>query len=233
MHLWGLWCLGLYVYCGKRKYIVAYLICLLFVILSVSRQHIVYYSIVGFLFLFYKIALWKKVLFIGIIFAVITYILPRMEIYRSLVDLTTTQMEVNNGGKDDVRIEAAKFFIFDFPQNIYTYIFGHGAYHSHSNYGEKMYSIMHQGYILSDIGFVKIYIFYGLLGLMCIFYILKYVHRTKIPQEFIGIKLFIYYAFLSNIFSNNLDASMVSISICLYVIYINEIRSKSRVLKTY
>lgn len=219
MNLWGLWCLGIYVANNKKKYLIAYLVCLLFVVLCVSRQHILYYSVVGFLFLFYKIALWKKLILALSLFVLVSYILPQTTIFQNLTELTSSQMEANDGGKDDIRIQAATFYLADYPQNIYTFFMGHGAYHSHSNYGRQIYSIIErQGYVLADVGFVSIFFYYGLCGLVCIFCLLRHVYRSKIPKEFYGLKLFIYFMFLANVFSHNIDVSMVSTAICLYVI---------------
>ncbi len=227
MNLWGLWCLGIYVESQKRKYLLGYLVCLLFVVLCVSRQHILYYSLVGFFYLFYKFPLWKKILLLLTTYVTIVHILPQTTIYQNLVELTSSQMEENDGGKNDIRILAATYFITEYPQDIYSIFLGHGAYHSHSDYGQHMNSIItNRGFVLTDVGFVRIFFYYGLFGLCCMFCLLKHVWRTKVPKEYIGLKLFVYFMFMCNVFSHQIDQSMVSTSICLYVLYLVEQRQR-------
>jgi hypothetical protein len=223
MNLWGLWCLGIYASNNKKQYLLAYLLCLLFVILCVSRQHILFYSLIGFLYLLHKSALWRKIILVGFVFVLVSYIFPKTTIYQNLVELTEYQLEENEGANRDIRIQSAEFFLTDYPQNLYSFFFGHGMYHLNSDYGRRMSDIINlRGFILSDIGFVSIYFYYGMLGLCCFFALLIHVYKSKVPKEYDGIKLFIYFTFLANIFSHNIDVSMVSTAICLYVIYKGE-----------
>lgn len=231
MNLWGLWCLGIYVANRKNKYLLGYLACLLFVVLCVSRQHILYYSLVGFFFLFYKFSLWKKLILFLAIYVTIVHVLPQTTIYQNLVELTSSQMEANDGGKDDIRILAATYFITEYPQDLYSIFLGHGAYHSNSDYGRLLYSIIdNKGFVLADVGFVGIFFYYGLLGLCCMFCLLKHVWRTKVPIEFMGLKLFVYFMFMGNVFSHNIDQSTISTSICLYVLYLAEQSRRTKLI---
>lgn len=232
MNLWGLWCLGIYVVKNEKKYLLSYLVCLLFVVLCVSRQHILYYSLIGFFFLFYKISWWKKLALVLAIYVTVVHILPQTEIYQNLVELTSSQMEENEGGKEDIRILAATYFITEYPQDIYSIFLGHGSYHANSDYGIHLYSIIYdKGFILADIGYVGIFFYYGLLGLCCMFCLLRHVRKARVPKEFIGLKLFIYFMFMGNVFSHNIDISMVSTSICLYVLYLAEQGCRKRTMQ--
>lgn len=221
MNLWGFWCLGIYVVNKQRKYLYAYLICLIFVFLMVSRQHIVFYSLVGFLYLFQRISFLKKTVLVTAILVLFYVILPQVEIWQDLTALTESQMQDNNGGKDDIRIQAATFYLTEFPQNIYTIFLGHGQFHSHSNYGHTMFSIMDgSGFILADIGFVGIYIYYGVLGLFCFLLLLINICKKKIPKDLYGLKLYVFFTYFTTIFSHNIDTSMIGTSICIYLVYL-------------
>lgn len=222
MYLWGFWCLSIYTSNKKKKYLLAYFVCLLFVILCVSRQHILYYSLVGIIYLFHKFSIFKKAILAASIIAVVELVIPNTTIFQNLTDLTESQMYANDGGKDDVRIQAINYFVTEYPQNAYTFLLGHGAYHSNSNYGIKMFRITDlYGYVLADIGYVSIFFFYGLFGILCFVKLFKIVYSAKLPENIMGIKLFIYFTYLGNIFSHNIDASIVSTALCMYLIYIN------------
>lgn len=230
MHLWGLWCLSLYTHSNKKKFLLFFLICWIFVILCVSRQHIVFYSLIGFLFLFQKSSLIKKIILCFSVYALVGIFLPKTEVFQKLTSLTETQMEENDGGKEDVRVLAMKYYVFDYPHNIYTMLLGNGEYHSHSEYGKHIYRIMDRyGYILADIGFVGIYFCFGILGLICFLWMYKYIYKVKITHSFYGIKLFFYYIFSTNIFSHSFDVSQISIAISLYLLYID--RQPKRIVR--
>lgn len=221
MNLWGLWCLSIYVEKKKKKYLLAFITCLFFVILCVSRQHIIFYTLIGMLYIFRKYNIYKKILMIGVLYLLIREILPQTEIYQSLATLTSDQMDASNGGKDDIRILALKYYLFDYPQNLYSTILGNGVYHSHSIYGRQMYEIIENyGFILADIGFVGLYIYFGICGLLCFFFLFKYVYKIRCKKIFYGIKMFIYYLFLTNIFSHTFDISQIDVAISIYILYI-------------
>lgn len=223
MHLWGLWCLSIYTTTFKKKYLVGYLLCLLFVLLCISRQHILYYSTIGFLFLMYKIPNIKKIFLLLGLYITIAFVIPQTTIYQKTEQLTKAQMKANGGGKNDVRIKAATYYFTEFPQDFYTVLMGHGADHAHSEYGKKVKSIiLSHGYVMADVGYASIYIKYGMLGLLCFGILLIQVLRSKTINTNYGIKLFFVYTYLGNIFSHNIDLSMIGLALGLYVLLLDE-----------
>lgn len=223
MHLWGLWCMSIYVATNVKKYLYAYFLCLLFVLLCVSRQHIVWYSAVGLLYLLYNSTNVKKMILIGGIFVTVVFILPQTSIYQKTAQLTKEQMKTNAGGKNDIRILATTYFFTEFPQNLYTVIMGHGESHSHSDYGKFERSIITKyGYVMADVGFAGLYVKYGVLGMLVIFIMFYQIFRDPCFTENVGLKLWCAYTIFSTIFSHNLDQSMIGIALCLYLLYIDK-----------
>lgn len=227
MKLWGMWSLGLYISSFKKKYLFIYALCMLFVVLLVSRQHIVYYFLCGFLSMVYYISNSKKILSLCAVTILLAIGISQTTIYKNLEELTKSQMEANDGGKDDIRINAAKYFISEFPNSAITVILGNGVYHSESQYGKRMYFIgRNYGYFLSDIGYVQFYIFFGLIGIGVLAYLLWYIVISNVPLQFIGIKLYFYFLFMGSVFSHAFDTGIFVIAIAFYLLLIGRLQYK-------
>lgn len=220
IYLGGLWSLSLYLKIKKRKFLYFFIISLIVVILSVSRQHILAFILVSTILLMTRINYIKKSLILLVIFIVYFFVLPQIPIYQKLNDLTKEQMQENNGGKDDVRVLGVLYYIKDFKSNTIQKIIGNGMYHSESDYGKEIYLTgLNKGFWLSDFGFVGIYIYYGIAGLICYIWFFTFVWKIKIIESFIGIKYFIYFLFLTNFISHSFDISILAISLALYLLY--------------
>ena len=219
-YFWGFWSLGKYLKYEKKIYMIFFLMTLLQSLLEVSRQHIVIYAVLSSLLLFYKLSILKKLLFTGVLLSFFVFILPQIKIYQELVNLTEHQQYATNGFRDDVRLNGIKYYILDYPQSIYTKVMGNSKYHYESKYGKKMNHIIQKyGFILSDIGFVGIYIYWGLLGLLFYAYLFYWVIRISPPLEFLSLKYFVCFLYFANIFSNSIEGSTMALPIALYIYY--------------
>lgn len=220
--LFMFWSMGKYVKYGKKIYIIIFFISCMFVLFSVSRQHIVAFSIISLLFFFQGLALYKKfimVITVGIFFYAI---LPRITIYQRLTEITEQQMDQNDGMINDVRTRGAIYYATQFDQSFYTKIFGNCKYHADSPYGNKInYVVYNYGYVLSDIGFVGIYIYFGIAGLILFGYLLYWTWRQKTDDEYKALKYMVYYLYLGNILSHSLEMSTFIIPCALYLLHMN------------
>lgn len=219
MQLWGLWSLGIYIHSKRKGYLYYYLLCLLFTFLLVSRQHIFFYSLCGIFYWFYCSSWIKRGIILLTVVLLFHYVLPKVEIYNNLVSLTERQAEDNKGDvMNDVRMQAANYYISDFNKSLTTIILGNGVYHYDSDYGKNAANIgITKGYWLSDVGYVGIYVYFGIIG--CFFFIILgwFVYRIKIVNSLIGLKIFICFIYFTNIFSHSFDMSVLITSVILYL----------------
>lgn len=224
MHFWGFYNVVLYCAERKKKYLCGFLVCLLFVILSVSRQHIVLFSILslGYMLLNLKMTKMIGLLFVGVLCVV--FLLPQTSIYQGLVVKEHDETVYVDGETGNVRWLATKYFLHKFPSNDVTKIIGNCQYNMESKYGEHIASL--RVFFLSDIGFVGIYIYYGLLGLFCFFAMFFYIWRVKKSAGIAVFKIFLYYLFLTNILSHSFDVSQVGIAASLYFLASNSPKVK-------
>ena len=151
-------------------------------------------------------------------------ILPYTSIYKGLVQTEHDENIVYEGEEDNVRILSAKYFVNEFPSNNVTRMIGNCQYNMDSPYGKHIEDL--RVFFLSDIGFVGIYVYYGVVGLFLLFCMLYYTMRTNVAKDFMGCKLYIYYLFLTNILSHSFDIAQVGIAMCLYLIAYQSLKNK-------
>lgn len=220
MQLWGLWSLSYFIEYKKYRYLNNYIICLIFTILLVSRQHILFYILCGCGYLIYNSPFRKKIIIITIITILIVYIAPKTTIFQNLVSLTESQLAKDDGFENNIRSVAAVYYLTEFEQSPFSILCGNGIYHYNSEYGNKMSDNgLIYGFWLSDIGYVGHYIYFGLAGLLFFYFLFRYVYRLNIPKQYMGIKVFILYLFLTNIFSHSFDSATLITGTVLYVLY--------------
>lgn len=224
MHLFGFLNMVLYCQKGNKKYLHYYLLCLLMVVLSVSRQHIVVFSFMTLGYMLVNMKMRKSILMIIVGALMGLLILPYTSIYKGLVQTEHDENIVYEGEEDNVRILSAKYFVNEFPSNNVTRMIGNCQYNMDSPYGKHIEDL--RVFFLSDIGFVGIYVYYGVVGLFLLFCMLYYTMRTNVAKDFMGCKLYIYYLFLTNILSHSFDIAQVGIAMCLYLIAYQSLKNK-------
>lgn len=217
--LFGFWSMGKYVKYNKPIYLIIFFISAMFSLFSVSRQHIVAFGAISILFFFQGFALYKKTILIAAVAVFFYVVLPKITIYQRLQEITEAQFEQNEGMKEDVRTHAAIYYTTEFDQSFYTKIFGNCKYHADSPYGNKIsYVAYNYGYVLSDIGFVGIYIYFGIAGLLLFGYILYWTWKSKTDEEYRALKYMIYYLYLGNILSHSLETTTFIVPIAFFLI---------------
>jgi len=217
----------------EKKFILIALVCFLFIILQVTRQVIILSFLIG---MYYFIRSYKKG-FILICFIILSFfflknaiVINENSVIGSMINLSENQLD--KGDDDDVRLNATKFFFNDFSDNLFTNIFGNGMPHANSNYGQYTLKISNSyGYYLSDVGYAKMYVITGLLGLVLYVILFIKVAFIKVNENWMYAKLFILYVFLAN-FGADWYAKpdgIILISICVFLIGKKELVNKSQV----
>lgn len=159
---------GLYIK-SKKPFYISFIL-FLCVIFSLTRQYILWTSILCGLLIFNKISFLKKILLISTLFFVYFCILPNITIYNSLIQ--TSKKEASEGIDNYIRVKAADYYINDAQDGFITKIFGNGVPALHkSKWGKKLdeetnWSISHTGYYLVDVGWIGYYYYFGIFGIV-------------------------------------------------------------------
>lgn len=145
------------------------------------------------------------------------YIISKDSAFSKLISVTVKQVEANDE-EEDIRIKMSKFFIDDYNQNIGQVIFGNGVPVSVSNYGEKLLNLGERyGYYPVDVGYVMIFVYFGLLGLLVFFSLIYRVIKTKIPTEYSYTKIYIIYIYCASIAGSYFIVASPLIAMSLYI----------------
>lgn len=158
----------------NNKWIIIMTLCLIMIILSVTRQIIAITLILGTLFFLKKSNIYQKIIFVITISLFTIYILPQIPIYKALVETTQNQIDNNKNKKEDVRIRAARFYLDEYQTNDITRIFGNGIPSiGNSKWGDDFENTTrNEGYYSSDIGWIGFYWHFGIITVLGVFILL-------------------------------------------------------------
>lgn len=207
----------------ENKNLVLSIICFVFIVFQVTRQLILFPAVIG-LFYFFRSYKYKWIVFcsIGLIYftSSIAINLNEDSFINSLFSMSEQQIE-SNKSEDDIRLRATKFFFNDYSPNFITDFFGNGVPHNKSSYGKYVSKLNSSyGYYLSDVGYAKMFVINGLLGLVLYLILFIKVIFQKVSREWYFAKLFILFMFFSNIGADwyAKPDGIILMSICFFLL---------------
>lgn len=138
--------------------------------------------------------------------------------------MSNDQVEKNKNEEDDIRIQMSTYYLTEFNNgNLLKSITGNGIPSGDSAYGKKRDYLMDaKRFFVEDVGFVQIFVWFGLIGL--IVYAKLLVKAIKIPRQQNYTYGFLYIVYLFTILPTNssLATSPIFLAIALYVLYLGE-----------
>lgn len=142
------------------------------------------------------------------------------------IQLTDKQIDANEN-EEDIRIQMAKYYIFDYNTNIAQLIIGNGSPSLESKYGQDIEKNKEtKSYYLSDVSYAMIFVYYGLLGLFVYYLLLKQTIKINVKPDFEYSKLFILYFFFTSITGSYLMTRFLYMSFGLYLMEQNRIKKQ-------
>jgi hypothetical protein len=199
-----------------------FLLCLLtFTVITLmgTRQVIAPVAIATVLSILFSKKVKSRVLIIILVaIAVIPVYFLFIDIFNAMFDVSQKQA---TNYKDDIRVKAATFFIFEFFPNKWSYIIGNGVPSALSPYGLKMNAFAKLlGYFQSDIGIIGDFSKFGILMVIAQISLYVRVMIMKIPVELDFLKYNFLIALLAIVFGSSFGYAdfIVIICISLYII---------------
>lgn len=132
--------------------------------------------------------------------------------------VTVQQM---NAKKENIRLVAAHYFLYDFFPNKISYFFGNGADSLNSSYGLWIQYLKYvRGLYQSDVGIIGDFSKFGILYILACLSITIKVFRAKLPEYYSFIKLIfagMILASLTGLFPFGDASSIVAFSFLLYL----------------
>lgn len=221
----------------KRKgflYMVLAFLVFCVVIFHVGRQMIVWSGLMALAYIIYmnkKNA--KKIIAFAIAGVVAFFIMTaHFTILNDLMAVTENSTGgINEFGMGNIRFEAMSKFISDFNTNILSILFGSGYAAAGTSLYSKITWFANQGYYISDVGFVGLYVSQGLVSVILYSILLfKVLFKCKAPKEYLYIKFYIGYMVLSYLGSHALTSNLILIMIAIYILKHTSKKMKQEVI---
>lgn len=216
---------------NKRKYLYGTGVCFVFIVLSLTRQVILYSAILGALLYFKSVPLWRKILFALLCFIFVQYVLPNLGLFQSMQELTDEQISKNNSGYENIRLIAWRLFTDELQTNDITRILGNGYPVVDASLWSRniltTYKMM-QCYP-TDVGWAAFYFYYGIIATISLVFILLkgvFLSKTKYGHYLTCWFLFV---ILSDFTSGMIlyPNQIISITIALYLVHNENSMKKS------
>ncbi|NTS42553.1 hypothetical protein HRG84_16750 [Flavisolibacter sp. BT320] len=195
-----------YYYLGARQYAVSAFVCMILASVIQKGSKRVFAILL--------------ILFVSIILYALQDIL-----LESYIEMTNEQLQDD----DDIRILAAKFFLFEYWPHWLAVIFGNGEGHSYNSYGQELEKISKNlGYYKSDIGLIGALNTYGLVYIfsILIFYY-KAIFTVKLNSNSNYLKLIIFNFFILSLlsFEFTLPSSIIFFCFIFYLMDKSKVNS--------
>lgn len=170
----------------KFKYFLLLLGAMMVFVLLGTRQVLASMLLLSIVFMLQSKVIKSRVLFFMLIgVALVPVYFLFQDIINSMLDVTVSQSQ---SAGTNVRVKAARYFLFDFNKNDLAYFIGNGAPGS-SAYGLRMAGIAERyGYYRSDLGLIGEYTQYGVLFVVGVFIIFYRALSSQIPEDLMFIK---------------------------------------------
>lgn len=217
----------------NKKYLLLLIPLFAMLILRGTRTPLMITIILSLLYLSWK---YKHKILIVVICCLFYIIMPT--IYDSIKNSNSDNIIVNyvkitdkqiNSEDEDIRLEMSKYYLFDFNDNILANLIGNGIPQGNGNYAYRVSkNSNNNAYYLSDVGFVQIYIYYGILGLIVYALLLIKIIRTKVNPKYEFAKLFAIYYYLTLFSGNYLIQNAFYFALGLYLMEMNRIKAVSK-----
>lgn len=197
---------------------------LFIIILSVTRQIIIFSFFIG--LLLYTIGnKWKKNVVICIVAVFIGIIVPQIPMVNRMVELTVQQQE-NNQDEDDIRIQAWNYYTKQYKRNTYEHIMGCGVPSvGNSYYGNKIEKATEENlFFIHDVGWAGFYLLFGLSGVICMIMVMIRAIFIKVDSNLLPYKLYVLLIGLLSFASGPILywSQTLPLIFCIYVLSIKD-----------
>lgn len=208
-------------YILKRKILLlfVYLLTVVCIVMSLSRTYIVFSGLFSLIFILKK----SSIIVISVVFIICIsafYIVSKMDFYKIMATETNAQTA---DIKDDIRMQAVDYYLHYFSPNSISKIIGNGEAIGNNPYGRFVeYLQLQRGLYTSDIGYIGLYVKYGILSLIAyLFFIIKTI-ITPASEEYLYSKYFLIFIFtISIIIDSPFNTNFItSIMLGFYILFL-------------
>lgn len=221
---------------NKKYYYVPFAFTVLIVvILHVGRQMIMWSMISALLMILAVLKRHRVRLLLGIaaLYILAQWLFANIEGISLMLDMTEKQ---TSNIEDDIRTLAIKYFLFDFPNNPFSIIFGNGIPCEGTDLRSYIDLAFNKGFFLEDVGFVGMYIRYGLWMVVLMIVLLIKVFHMQVDSRYLYLKFYILYIYGMYLFGHALTTDIFYVMMAYFILVksnkeINENKNSLRINK--
>lgn len=219
LFIFSFFSLSEYIIRRKFLWLLIYLLTMVCIIMTLTRTLIFFSILFSAIFILTKSSNFTKIMTV-LVAIFCFYIITQKDFYKLLE--AETQFELSNF-KDDIRVQAADYYLNKFSPNLFSKIFGNGQPIKNSNtrYSVLIYYLeVDSGFYTSDIGYIGLYVKFGILAIIAYLIFIYKTLKTSISIENLYCKYFLIFIFtISFIIDAPFDTSFIpSIVLALYIL---------------
>ena len=211
----------------RRKWLFWIGVAIVLIVLSLTRQIILFSLVLGLLFVLKHARMSIRVGVVLLMVIFYYFILPQIPIYKTMMELSEEQAEKNKYEKEDIRITAWRFYTTDNQTNFVTPFLGNGI----PSEGNSVWGIKHMktiyyeyggnGCFTVDVGWAGFYWYFGLFATMALITLLVKAIIRKKPDKESYLSYGILFFLITSITSGPIlfYSQIVSLCLILYLIY--------------
>ncbi|MDR0559184.1 MAG: hypothetical protein LBG92_03380 [Prevotellaceae bacterium] len=193
------------------------------IVFHLTRQYIIFAFLVAVGYLLKTTRLWIWLCIVAVFLVFIpnkSKLEPDKDtIIGTLYYLTESQIEDQQSGNTNTRLEEYVFYFTEYSKNFFTNLFGNGFPRKESALGvEEALQRQLKGLFWEDVGYAAIFIRIGLTGLILFCYIFYRIATKQVSVNYMYAKLFMIYFIFINIGSSKVFYSIIEMCVCLYIL---------------
>lgn len=162
------------------------------IILSLTRQLILFSGIFALLLFIRHSSLPKKLLILSSFIIVSIFLLPQISVISNLINQSGKEI-ADQEKYDNIRLTAFDYFAFKCPRNFAQILFGIGV----PAFGKSSYGAKYEAYckprhlFREDVGWAGFYYNYGLIAVVILLIIFMNISTLKLKSEYLYLKYFV------------------------------------------
>ncbi len=196
LFLFSFYSLGRFLINKKKWWLIVYLVSMVFVIMTLTRSLIIASFLISVLFILRNSSITKKIISVLFICS-FSYFITQMNFFQILMEQTQEQSE---NVSEDVRVQAAGYFLSDFSPDIFSKIFGNGEPSVKTSYSSFTTNLTEdEGFYQSDVGYIGLYSKFGILAIIAYIILIYKTFKISTTNKYMYVKYFLYFIFISSI----------------------------------
>ena len=179
-------------------------VCIVMIVISVIRQIIVVSALMAIIFLFRSLNWKQRALVLVPLLVVAIVIVPRLMVFQALNEVTEAQQEFNErNDQSDIRIQAWKFYTYEYHPNIATMILGNGyPAIDKTQYGIRYGADTEAAKCYeADVGWAGFFFFFGAIATVALFIFMWKAMVRRQPPDRQYIKYWIAFIIITSVAS--------------------------------